>query len=74
MYTYTHTYTFLKHFSMSLENFILCVKRRRETIIAQNGDPALRAARAAIAACNKQLPARLATSMIRRPHLVARLH
>jgi len=57
---------------MSLENFIL-IKRRRETIIAQNGGLARRSC-VTIAACNKQLLARLTTSMARRPHLVAHLH
>jgi len=41
------------------------IKRRRETIIGQSGGPALRAAHAA---CNKQLPARLATSLAGLPY------
>jgi len=57
---------------MLLENFILILKKRRGTIIAQNGDPAYSSC-IAIAARNEQFPARLAISIAGRPHLVARL-
>jgi len=72
MHVHLHTYIHIKYFSMPLENFIL-IKRRRKTIIAQNRGLARRSC-VVIAACNKQLPVRLTTSMAKRPHLVARLH
>jgi len=44
MYTYTHIYTY-KTFLYAIRKFYFVIKRKRETIIAQNRDPALRAAR-----------------------------
>jgi len=48
---HVHIYIYTKYFSMPLENFIL-IRRRRETIIARNGDSVMRTLRAN-AVCNK---------------------
>jgi len=64
MYIYIYTH---KIFFYAIRKFYFVIRRRRETIIVQNGDPALRAARV-IAVCNKQLPMHLAISMAGRPH------
>jgi len=57
---------------MPLENFILIKKSRGTIIISERGSSVTRHSCVTIAACNKQLPARLAIAG--RPHVVARLH
>jgi len=69
--TPTHIHTH-KTFFYAVRKFYFD-KKRRKIIIAQNRDPALRAV-CAIAACNKQLPVRLTTTIAERPYLVARLY
>jgi len=68
--TPTHIHT-CKTFFYAIRKFYFVIKRRQETIIAQNEGPAPLVRSHCI--CNK-LPTRLATSMAWRPHLVTRLH
>jgi len=67
MYTYIHTYTH-KTFFYAIRKFYFD-KKKASNNITQNGGITC-CSYVAIAACNKQLPARLATLMAGRLHLV----
>jgi len=74
MHLHTYIYIHIKYFSVPLENLFYDKEKVRNYHSLEQGPSVICRLCVAIAACNKQLPARLATSLTGRPHLVARLY